>query len=77
MDLWTESLVNQKAFGCVLSILGIASLLYGLLYYLVGYVLDPKDADKSINYAGLFFTLAGTVGLIAGLVMRSRAKHRP
>ncbi|MGI0016823.1 MAG: hypothetical protein ACREBU_25665 [Nitrososphaera sp.] len=69
-------LMNQKRIGCGLIVLGIAAVLYGVLQYLAGYLLDPKDASDEINYWGLLFTLAGVGGLIAGFMMRSRSRRR-
>ena len=68
--------MNQKGIGGGLVLIGIAAVLYGLLQYLSGYLLDPKGASDEINYWGLLFTLGGGAILIAGLVMRHRSKEK-
>ena len=60
--------MRKKSPGCVLTILGVTSLLVAIWFYLKQLLLDPKQASSADRNRAIVFLLLSIIGIVAGLV---------
>ena len=69
--------MSKKSPGCVLTILGVVSLLVAIWFYLKQLLLDPKQASMADRNWAIVFLILSIIGIVAGLVAfrKSRWPH--